>query len=318
MRGRELLTENQRREWMNISWLTESELATYYTFSAADVKIINQHRRDHNRLGFAVQLCLVRFPGWSLTDMHDIPERILKYIARQIQADSNVFAQYARRSPTRREHLQEIRQAYGYQSFNSEDYRNTFQLLTQYAMKNDSTMYLLETAIDALRQQKIILPSIATVERIVWESRDHAERDIYQKLNGSLSQEQKQKINQLLDEPTIGNGKTILGWLKENPGNFSPQSFLGVIKRLDYIRRLKLNIDTHKIHPNRFRQLSRLGSRYDAHAFRRFKDSKKYSMLVAYLVHLSQDLTDQAIEIHDKQMISLQNKGRKKIGRAHV
>ncbi|MCV5404438.1 hypothetical protein OFM88_33345, partial [Escherichia coli] len=38
---------------------------------------------------------------------------------------------------------------------------------------------------------------------------------------------------------------------------------------------------------------------------------KKYAILVAYLVTLSQDLIDQAIEIHDRQMMILQSKGRK-------
>lgn len=67
LRGKELLTAEQRQEWLtppNGEW----ELATYYTFSQHDLEIINRHRRDYNRLGFAVQLALLRYPGWSLTD----------------------------------------------------------------------------------------------------------------------------------------------------------------------------------------------------------------------------------------------------------
>ncbi|SEG88346.1 protein of unknown function [Bacillus sp. ok061] len=56
MRGKELLTPVQREELLYISVEAEHELALHYTFSAEDLEIINQHRRDHNRLGFAVQL----------------------------------------------------------------------------------------------------------------------------------------------------------------------------------------------------------------------------------------------------------------------
>lgn len=42
---------------------TKADLIRYYTFSEADLSIIRQHRGPTNRLGFAVQLCYLRFPG---------------------------------------------------------------------------------------------------------------------------------------------------------------------------------------------------------------------------------------------------------------
>jgi len=60
------------------------EVAYYYTLTPDDRDRIARHRGPHNRLGFAVQLCALRFPGRSLTDLHDIPWHVLQYIARQI------------------------------------------------------------------------------------------------------------------------------------------------------------------------------------------------------------------------------------------
>ena len=63
-----LLTEDQRMEITQIpSNINEYEIAKYYTFSVYDISIINKHRRDYNRLGFAVQLALLRNPGCSLS-----------------------------------------------------------------------------------------------------------------------------------------------------------------------------------------------------------------------------------------------------------
>lgn len=63
-----------------VSYLKNIKL---YTFSQHDLDIINNHRRDHNRLGFAVQLAVLRFPGWSLSDLKIIPDSVLSYIAKQ-------------------------------------------------------------------------------------------------------------------------------------------------------------------------------------------------------------------------------------------
>lgn len=78
MRGKELLTSDQREEFLRPSDITEWDLATFYTFSNHDLGVINRHRRDHNRLGFAVQLCLLRYPGWSLTDVKEVEHILVK------------------------------------------------------------------------------------------------------------------------------------------------------------------------------------------------------------------------------------------------
>lgn len=42
---------------------TKDDLIRHYTFSDTDLSIIRQRRGSANRLGFAVQLCYLRFPG---------------------------------------------------------------------------------------------------------------------------------------------------------------------------------------------------------------------------------------------------------------
>jgi lipopolysaccharide transport system permease protein len=86
-----------------------------------------------------------------------------------------------------------------------------------------------------------------------------------------------------------------LSYLKEDPGQSSPKAFLDVIERLEVIRKIKLNLNLDGIHPNRIRQLSRLGSKYEPHSFRRFEENKRYAMLALYLYDLSQSLVDFAI-----------------------
>ncbi|MCD8500468.1 MAG: hypothetical protein LRY71_00740 [Bacillaceae bacterium] len=114
-------------------------------------------------------------------------------------------------------------------------------------------------------------------------------------------------MEKLIDTPS-NKSKTKLGWLREIPGQSSPDAFLKVIERLEYVRLLNLSIGAEHIHSNRLLQLARLGARYEPHSFRRFNENKRYAILVAHLLTLSQDLIDQAIEIHDRQIMILQSR----------
>ena len=307
---KELLTPEQRKEILNLNHLSEYEFTFYYSLSNYDIEVINRHRRAHNRLGFALQLCILRNPGCTLNSVLEIPDNIIAYVAKQIDVDPEAFSSYAKRDTTRREHLEEIRQVYGYRNLNNSDYRTISNNLLKSALENGNTMFLVRTALDLIRKEKIILPAIPTIERMVWLARTRAEKKVYAILTSNLSKRQKHGLEKLIDL-TTNNNKTKLAWLREIPGHSSPDSFLKVIKRLQFIKDMNITADTSLLHPNRLLQMARIGARYEPHSFRRFKENKRYALLVAHLITLSQDLTDHAIEIHDRQMMVLQAKGRK-------
>ena len=64
---------------------TKDDLIRHYTFSDTDLAIIRQRRGPANRLGFAVQLCYLRFPGIILgVDQPPFPP-LLKLVASQLK-----------------------------------------------------------------------------------------------------------------------------------------------------------------------------------------------------------------------------------------
>ena len=86
-------------------------IVRHYTFSIEDIALIRQRRRNANRLGFAVHLAYLRFPGRVLGPKETPPAHMLAFIADQLRIDPNGFGDYAQRGETRREHLGEL-QAY--------------------------------------------------------------------------------------------------------------------------------------------------------------------------------------------------------------
>ncbi len=311
VRGGEILTKEQRLEFTSLpDDLSEEEIAAYYTLSRSDIDIINRHRRDHNRLGFALQLCVLRHPGWSLSIVKEIPQKILDYIAKQIDVDPDIYKLYRQREATVQEHMDEIRQEYAYKVFGKQESSFLSEILLNSAMENGNSMYLINMAITVLRRNKIILPGMSTIELAVWEARKAAEEKIFSLINNCITDNQKIKLEELLTSK-VENNKTRLAWLKETPTSHSPESFIKVIDRLEYVKQLNLNINTSNLHHNRLIQLSRMGEKYETQALQRFNVSKRYAILVIYLLELSQSLIDYAIEIHDRQMMNLESNGRR-------
>ena len=99
---RELLTAVQRAELLALP-TDPLEIHERYSLTPADFNLINRHRTEANRLGFAVQLCLLRYPGRTWLPGEQLPSEMLRFVARQIGAEPTVMADYAQRDETRRE-----------------------------------------------------------------------------------------------------------------------------------------------------------------------------------------------------------------------
>lgn len=80
MARRKILKAQDRQELFDIP-ADEDSLIRHYSLSAADRLEIGLRRREHNKLGFAVQLCVMRHPGRVLAAGEIPPRAMLKYVS---------------------------------------------------------------------------------------------------------------------------------------------------------------------------------------------------------------------------------------------
>ncbi len=113
-----LSAERQARYGRYSGEPTPADLARSFYLDDRDRELIAARRGDHNRLGVAVQLCIVRYPGTFLPDPTAVPSSVIAYVAAQVGvADTSCLLLYGRRETTWREHAGEIRRAYEYRDF---------------------------------------------------------------------------------------------------------------------------------------------------------------------------------------------------------
>ena len=112
MPRRAVLTNRQREQLFALP-TDKVMLARHYVLNDEDISHIRRRRRSRNKLGFALQICVMRYPGRLLQPGECIPEPTLSFIAAQLGLTSRDLLDYAERHQTRYEHSVELKKILG-------------------------------------------------------------------------------------------------------------------------------------------------------------------------------------------------------------
>lgn len=238
---RQILTPDQRERLISPP-LDEAHFIRVYTLSAQDLERVHRRRRAQNRLGFAVQLCCIRYPGQVLRSGEAPDPRLLAYVAQQIGVDPCVWPAYAHRDQTRRAHLHEIQSTYGFRTFGSQDYAVLEEWLLPLALRTDQGVILASSLLEEMRTRRLIAPPLSMIEKLCAATMSRAKRTIYKSLTSSLSAEQRQGLGALL-ERRDGRSQHTLAWLRQPVGTACPANMLELTSRLEVIREFNLPLD---------------------------------------------------------------------------
>lgn len=194
-------------EQNNLMSPSDDLLMQHHTLSESDLVIIRQHRGSENRLGFAVQLCYMRYPGIVMPD--NPSEKVIKFIATQLDISPSFFADYGKRKNTFHEHSLELQTIFGFKLFASLIYQEQLLLLEELGLQTDKGIVLATMLVTNLRLQQVLLPSILVIEELCAEAITRANRRIHEKLTEKLLDHHYKKLDGLLH---LKPDSLSLGW----------------------------------------------------------------------------------------------------------
>jgi TnpA family transposase len=277
------------------------DVIAYFTLSAADLRRVRQQRGAQNRLGFAVQLCALRYLGF-IPGLASAPDALVAVVARQLGVQRSHLAGYGAREQTRTEHGQAIQEHLGFRNPNAGDLGTLRTWLLERALEHDRPTLLLQLACDRLRDQKLVRPGVSRVERLVASVRARGERETYQRLGSLLTEQRRALLDRMLvrDDRT---GRTPLSWLRQGATANNASAILEGIEKLSFLRRCEVDAwSLEHLNPNRLKFLAQVGRRSTNQALARMAAAVRYPILVAFMRQQLVEIGDEVVDLFDRAM----------------
>src|SRR5260370_18402423 len=151
----------------------QRELGRTYTLSAAAPAAIRRCRGDCNRLGHALMLCYLRYPGRPLKAGERPPRPLLLFIAEQIAALPEAIEDYLAAERNRRRHAAELQDRLGFRPFGTRPAADLAGWLLPHAIETDRLAHLAGLVVERCRRRRIVVPSPGALHRLCVQPRHH-------------------------------------------------------------------------------------------------------------------------------------------------
>ena len=291
--------------------ITHEELHSFFLLSPDELDTVMGLRGDHNRLGFALQLCCLRYLGFFPEDLSTIPAPVVEYVASQLLLDSEILPLYGKRIRTRQDHQRQVQILLGYRRASPLDVLNLERWLVERALEHDKPTLLFEMACSTLKRQKILRLGTTRLAQIVSAARQQAQEVTYQKLQCLLTEKCCTFLDSLL-EVDASLGTTRLWWLQQAPTDNNLGQMLTTLAKIAFLQDHGIaQWELSGLSPNRVKLLAKFGAKATNQYLQRANEVRRYPILVAFLSQALYTFTDALIEMFDQRLWDLYSKAKR-------
>jgi TnpA family transposase len=278
----------------------QSELVRHFTLAEADLAAIQRCRGDHNRLGYALMLCYLRFPGRPLQAGERPPSALLAFVAEQIDVLPDAIDEYLASERNRQRHVAECQEQLGLRPFGKHAADELKGALLPQAIENDQLAFLAQLIMHTCRERGIVTPPAPVLERMCVDLRHRARREAHRRLAQGLSAEQRRRLDALTERRDEG-GLSWLTWLRQMPEAATPSAMVALVERLEHVRAVGIDRGRgHLVHQARLAQLIREVGRTTVQHVAGYERQRRHATLVASVLDITASLTDHAIDLFDR------------------
>ncbi|MCX5141873.1 Tn3 family transposase [Streptomyces sp. NBC_00338] len=281
------------------------ELEQFFRLDAQALALARGKRAPANRLGWAVQWGCVRMLGvFPTEDLSVVPAAVVRFAAEQLDVGPDELAAYGARRQNRYEHAWEIRDAYGYREFPAAEDEVRAFLAARVWASLEGPRALFDRAVVWLVDNRVLLPGITTLTRLVAEVRASESTALYRTLDEAVSEDLRQSMRDLLKVP---DGKRVseLERLRTPPMRVSGTAMTAALERAKEVQGLGAHlVPTSVVPAARMSGLARYGMGSKAPTLRDLEESRKTATLLATVQHLETASVDDALDLLDVLMSS--------------
>ena len=283
---------------------SDEELARDWTLSPGDKTEVSKYQPEYQAF-IATQICALRIYGVFLTHLTSLSPRIVNYLNRQLKLPPSLGITISQRKMTYHQHLRRIMRYLGFKKFTETAQKELTAWISQQAQQGRLPAELLGQVSSFLVARRILLPGASVIKRLVNRTCAKVHEGVFKKLYDQLTDALKSAIDQLLTMPEHQQ-RSWFSQLKEYP----PSATISALKR--YLERYQMLVDTgihqfdeHAISSSLISYLFKLSKTYKVTYMNRFKDHKRYAMMICFLIESRKVLLDHLVRMHDQYLTEI-------------
>lgn len=244
-----------KRHW------SEEELVERWTLFPDELALL-ANKSGATRLGFAVMIRFFAGEGRFPQDKHEVPTAVLRYVGEQVDVEYEGWLRYDWGGRTIKYHRAQIRDFFGFREPTSQDGEEIAEWLAAEILPYEQDPAKLREAFyGRCWEMRVEPPAEGRVDRLISSATHRFEERFCQEIFQSLSADVLLKMDALLaisaseegaasEDPTVAQGsqgsqgrRSVLAWIKSDPGRVSLESVLDEIQKLRRVRELGLKPD---------------------------------------------------------------------------
>jgi len=287
---------------MKYNWHPE-ELIEHWTLSV-DEKSLARGKRRPLKLGYIVLLKFFQFQGRFPKSPQEVPRRVVKHIASQLEIDPTSWRQYDWRGRTIKYHRAEIRKLLGFREATAADSESLADWLCVHCLPETRRFERIEDAVyGRFRSLRIEPPTTERIGRLIRSALYRFDQRLCESVSERLPPSTRRRLDALLEgvddqknesEP----GHLTLQVLRRDTGSVTLGSLFLEIDRLHRLRSIPIPQDLFTGVSNKILQnYQQRAAIEQPHELRRHPAALQTTLLAALCIHRLSTITDNLVEL---------------------